>query len=149
MSDFDSLFTDPEKERKGVWVRHPKGGEFLLARMDNPEYLDALRKASEPYREALRKDPEFQIPDGEADKVLGRALVGHIVLDWRGWNRGDTPVPYTRDRAYEVLCQPGARDLRRWIVESAANPDHFRLPKGQTIDVPSLAELQDEATEKN
>lgn len=79
-SSYKAFKTDPEAEKKGVWVDY---GEFrvLLARAGgrNKDYAKVMDDLSRPYRRAIKAET---LPDDIADNILMGAFLRTVIKAW-------------------------------------------------------------------
>jgi len=114
--------TDKEAEKGGVWFEIGEGGHVKIARLNNPIYRANFRKKIEPYRQAVEMGT---MDDDSADKILIQVLAETIVVDWKGLTDEGENVPFTRDKAIELMTE--YPDFRNFIVRNAENMNNFRL----------------------
>ncbi|MHC5053640.1 MAG: hypothetical protein ACYTKD_02860 [Planctomycetota bacterium] len=118
--------SDVEKEREGVWVTHPFGFEFKIARMGNAEYRKAAAALLTPelVREARVKGPGATA-EAAAQQTPG-LVARHILKDWRNVEGDDgEPIPYTPEVGERILSDPGYHDLLEFIEGAASDARNF------------------------
>jgi len=118
--DIHQVFgTDRSKETEGVWVSVGEGGEVKVARTNNPRYKEAFRRKLEKYRASVERGT---IDEETAQKVLVEVLAETILLDWKGFKDNGEKVPYSREKAVELLTNyPDFRDFITANAERMAN----------------------------
>ena len=114
---------DVAREEQGVWVEYAAGVEFRIARLNNPAYQKCLRKLLKADgRRFRRRRPT----DENAEKLTNRALAQHVLVDWRNLEDEDgSPIPYSVEKALEILSDPQYHDIRDFVVEVATDSDVF------------------------
>lgn len=118
-----SMFrTDPHIEQAGVEFRvtetDPTGKDdfyIQVRRLGNPDYDAELKRTALQTGKRMR---HAGINMGEVDKLATKAMARHILVGWRGLVIDDKPVPYSVEKAEELLST--VPDFRR-LVEDVAN----------------------------
>lgn len=126
--ELDFIKQDLELEQGGVWVSYA-GTDFecRIARIGNPDFESKARE--------LRQQAKIQmLIDGKTDektaadqlKTLLPIVADHILLDWRGLTSKGEPVPYSKEKAVELLGRRDLRDWYIWILAVANDAERFR-----------------------
>lgn len=119
MKDFDDLRVSLDAEKNGVWVTHPKLGEFLIARAGNPDHERAKEEVLEPYKALLSVGGT--IPPDEDWAITARALAVGVLKGWKG-----PQTPYSVDEAEKILADRELRDFRNWVIGQSVLADRFQ-----------------------
>ena len=113
----------------GVWhdfeaqeeVPAPVDGHFCIriAAWDNPKHRDAqARLHMERAREL--KDATIEAASAIWRDIGNRAMAEAIVVGWANADNEDgTPLDYSADAAYRVLCDKDLYAIRQFVVERA------------------------------
>jgi hypothetical protein len=121
--DLKDFKTDLTKEEEGVWIELGEGARVKLARMNNPSYLESLRKGMKPHNLAIRRGTA----DAEVlDRIVATATAEAVVLDWEGLELNGEAITYTKEKCIEILLDDTLKDFRDWLMDEARNMDHFR-----------------------
>ena len=100
--------TDPEKEKKGVWVTiyDSEGGSYtlLLARTGghNVKYSNAFSKAVQPY---LRQISAGNFPESKMRDLTAKVFAHTVVLGWKEdvQDEDGNPIPFSPAMAVLLL----------------------------------------------
>lgn len=123
LNKFKNRFdTDTEKEVKGIEVHLGEGFYVKVARSGN---LNAQRKAQE-----LASSPDFMLArkagtleQKELDHIGMEVYAATILVGWRGLTEGEKEIPYSVEKARELL---GIRDFFNAIREIAETQENYR-----------------------
>ena len=116
---------NPELESKGVWVDYGEGLEFLIAKMSNPQYMAEIRKQVREKRVQFRHG---KVSDEETEEMTIKAVAKTVLLGWKNLQGEDgKDIPYSQEKAYEILSDPCYRDLYTFIIEVSAEKETFAL----------------------
>lgn len=120
-----SLMPDPVREKEGVWRTYAPGVRARIARMNNPAFVEAHRRAFGPHRSRLRRG---EMPPDELSRLLIRLHAEHILLDWEGIDDEATlkPQPYSVEKAFEYLSDPRCEHFYSWVLETAGEVELYR-----------------------
>jgi hypothetical protein len=67
--------------------------------------------------DAAKKSVSDQLPANVTGKILIEAMIGTILLDWKGLENQGKPLPYSEYNAREILSQ--SEVLRNFVSEKA------------------------------
>lgn len=123
--DISQLSIDVPRATAGVWVKYREDVEWLIASTATAEYAEAQAKKFEKIfaLDGDRESDAFKALVAEAEIEL---LCDHVLKGWRGLTSQGVPVPYSREKARELLSAPGAFHVVRFIRLSAAQLDLYR-----------------------
>lgn len=129
MVELRSLRADTKAMVAGIW-REFHGVRLLIARMHHPEfdsYLQAIQ------REHL--DPKMGlIVDGELGrKLLGQAMGHHILKNWEGLTEDGQPIPYSPEKATELLNDPELVEMRDFVFAVANQSTFYRQQQEEAV----------------
>jgi hypothetical protein len=114
--ELSTFKTDKSKENDGVWFEvDADGASVLVARAGNKKYAKLLEKITKPHRHALKSR---NVSDELVERLMVEAMVGTILLDWKGLELDGKPLPYSPETAKEMLQE--IPDFRR-IIEDYSN----------------------------
>lgn len=114
--------TDSDKEQKGVELHIGEGFYVKVARSGNP-------RATAMFRE-LTSDPQFAVArrsgllsDEKYDEVIFEVYSNTILVGWRGLTDNGADVPYSREKAKELLRH---KDFFAIIKEFSETQENYR-----------------------
>jgi len=120
-----SIAIDSDKSENGIWkeVALGTGFECLIARHTNSRFRAELeRRLMDITRESSKEPTAKQYSDATL-----KAFCSHILLDWRGIeDDDDQPIPYSSEKAYEILSNPEYADLREAIENVSTSEKAYR-----------------------
>lgn len=119
-----SLKADVKKESEGDWitaddieVEDPAKPVQFLVRSTN---LPSFRIARDAAFAKLARDAKGQpISPVKSGNLLGKLLVEHLLIDWRGLDE-----PYSLDLAMETLTDDAYRNVRAAVLQAAMKVGH-------------------------
>jgi hypothetical protein len=100
--DLGMFETDPNAELLGVWFRDVASGTRLkIAHEDNANFSDYLNMIMRPYLSLIQSNTR----EGYAlfRKLRAKAAARFILVDWEGVKLDGKDVPYSEERAKELL----------------------------------------------
>lgn len=102
--DLNEIVVDVKKMEEGEWVPLTVFGDDVSVLLRSPECLDCKRAvaritASVGARQ-LRKDPDVM------QRAVRRAIAEKCILDWKGIKQANQEVPWSRDKAIELMTEP-------------------------------------------
>lgn len=130
MFDLGRVEIDPKKLETGVWwsiyrdsdgglagriVKEPTEDGCLLIRPMGTEYERKVEEVREPYLAAIRAG---RVTDDESVKLLAMSLAGTVLADWRNISIQGEPVPYSVQKAVELLSDKRWLSLREFVVQA-------------------------------
>lgn len=118
-----SLKIDAAKIEAGEWIEDIPGmGDLALKvrGLDNADHGNLRSRLFEAIPRSKKHNGRITDP-AEADRLTARCLSEAVLLDWRGLEEEDgSPIPFSKERAFEILSNPDMRSLREAVVEAAA-----------------------------
>lgn len=124
MNIFDIYETDVSLEENGVWIALAKDVKVKVAAFGNQKHKDIIDRLFAPYKTQHRK--------GTLDKTIEedlhtKAMAKTILLDWEGIvDKDGSVIPYSPDKAYELLSKESMRRFKNDIVGLASEAETFR-----------------------
>lgn len=109
-----SVKVDLEREEKGDWIPSPdiQGVEFNVSSLHLSAYQTALALMEQRLAKTYKGSP---IPPAVRTVEVGKLLHKHILHDWRGFD-----LPYSKDLAREMMCEPEGRNFIAAVQNCAA-----------------------------
>jgi hypothetical protein len=133
--DTEELIADESLQETGVWIPFRDGCEFLIAYSGRKKYRDRIGKTSARLR---RMNRGRELTTGEIDQVNVEAMVGTVLLDWKGITKEGQPFPFTAENAKWWLSK--STELRDFIFGEAATIGNFQKEGEAASD--KLADLK-------
>jgi hypothetical protein len=128
---------DPALLEEGVWKSFDEDGcAVKIASMEKKSYQNKMGKMM------TRAMMQSRVRDLEAtkrDEITYKAMVGTIVMDWRGFENDDgTEFAFTEENVLKMLTD--YPKFRRFAQQEAADDTNYRLNKenGAEDDSPVL-----------
>ena len=105
------------------------GLKLKIASLDNPQYLQRLLQA--------RKDSTLNLEDDsfiseEARRALAQIYVDTILLDWEGFTENEAPLPYSKEKALDVLLS--VKPLFAAVTKAANDERLYREQQNEGIE---------------
>lgn len=123
MSGLNSFAIDVNKEEEGIWEK-VGDMEFLVAKAFNSEWKKLHKKLENRYfGKKYRNDTRD--PEKELDIML-QCLAYTAVLDWKNVTLDGKSIPYSKEKAYEILSDKRFRLLAEELLELAVNQERFK-----------------------
>jgi hypothetical protein len=118
--------TDPIKEDQGVW-HTIRGGQFLLRRINNPEWRARVFKQARQARQGRgRRRSE------EQDDLTIDLLVNTVIRDWKDITEKGEPLPFSKVECKNILIK--FPDLMDDIVERASDIEAYQADLDEEIE---------------
>ena len=115
--------TDPDKTDRGVW-HAIRGGQFLLRRINNPEWRKRVFKQARQSRGRRRSE--------EQDDLTIDLLVNTVILDWKEIEERGEPLPFSKIECKNILIK--FPDLMDEIVERASDIEAYQADIDEEIE---------------
>ena len=120
--EFNNYKVDSAKSEDGVWMEHD-GAQFLIARFGNIKFVNYLEKLRRPYERVISNGT---ISNDKLTEIGCRAIAKYILLDWKGLTVNGKEVPYSEDKAFELLIMPNAEEFRNLISNLSQDVEQYR-----------------------
>ncbi len=96
-----------------------------VGRMRSPRWRNRRAELIESRREDLRVATDAS-GARLLDEITTRCLAETILLGWANLDDDDgNPIPYSPEKAYEILQDPANDPLRQFVVEAASDREAF------------------------
>jgi hypothetical protein len=115
--------TDPRKEDEGVW-HEIRGGQFLLKRINNPEWRKRVFRQARQARGRRRSD--------EQDDMTIDLLVNTVILDWKDVEEKGQPLEFSKVECKNILIK--YPDLMDEIVDRASDIEAYQKELDEEIE---------------
>jgi hypothetical protein len=118
---------DPAKKVEGVWVDFGGEASFKIASLSNPDFQKAFSAKRSPY-DKMRKE----LSDEEMLDIMTFCLARYVVLDWKNVFENNTEVPYSIEKAEDVLSR--VEWVRERVIEEARKISNFSQDTSEEIE---------------
>jgi hypothetical protein len=127
--DLSNLQRDSAKVEAGEWVDGIPGFGSARLRVRGLESVVFNTTRARKERQAQRQDRERDgtLKAEAARRVFGEALAEVILLDWDGLTEGGAPMPYSAEKARELLTNPDFSPFADAVVWAAGYVDRGRV----------------------
>ena len=123
MGDLKKIRVDIEKSNEGVWFSEPAlfdDIEFLIGRQSSPRFNEFIQaEAQKPGGDKERNKKEDR---DHTDLVYANT----ILLGWKNMQIDGEEIPYSVEKAYELLQNDELVDLRVFVLTKAQSSANFR-----------------------
>lgn len=116
-----SIKNKVDVEREGEWIDIPdwSGVSFEVRSNEYGPYKLALELLVQRFARKYRNKP---VPAQERDSEVGKLVVDHILLDWKGFDQD-----YDKDFAIDLITSPEGRDFAKQVLWAAGQVGHVEL----------------------
>lgn len=122
--DLFNIAVDPDKEVYGAEVDVDGETTLIIARFNNPKFRKLQAKLMEPY---IRAEGRKGVTTEQAEDILSRCLAKTVLLGWKGLKLNGSDVPYSEEKALEILSDPRFADFKEMVVTQAQIQSNYRL----------------------
>lgn len=131
--NLEQFAVDEDKEVSGVWFPIANDVDFLVARMNNTEYLRSMARLYKENRVAIERS---LMEDAEADEKMCRILATTIFKGFRGplKHKGKL-LKNTIETRIQVLSE--YKEVRRLVVDKANEVEAYRAEEVAEAGKPS------------
>ena len=130
MAKLKALRTDLELEQTGVEVEFG-GIKFKVARASNPAAVELGKKL---LRRWQMQHPGAKLSVEEGREITARVFAKHVLVGWSEMeDDSGNPVPYSEDKAFEILNDPEFKDVFEFIDQTAGRSELFRRQRIEEI----------------
>ena len=116
-----SIEVDPDKIEQGQWIGNiPEDGdlELKVRGLQNADFRRLQGKLVEAVPRAKKVGGRLD-PD-EQDRVTNQCLAATVLLGWRGLEDDNGPIPFSKEKARELLMDPRYRRFREAVIWAAS-----------------------------
>jgi len=127
--DIKQFRTDLDKAKKGVWVDVDPDGSVRVrvARLGNPAYQACLAELMGVTGRRISGSTIRRTQDPELrTRAMKKAMARHVLLDWEGFTSDGEVIPYSQQKAEELLEDPAYQDFYELILQFASDEALFR-----------------------
>ncbi len=133
---------DEKKVRDGVWIDLANGDAEIaedkittqpcikLARADNPAFRQEYVKRMQPVLARARTNT---LDLGKRDRIEAEVIAETVILDWRNFQAGGEPFPYTRANCMRLLTEIKFADFKERVLGLAQDVNVFRMQMVEDI----------------
>lgn len=118
--------TDQDAAIGGVWSTFALDFEVKVAKWRNREFLAFVAERRDELPDDADDESAALSKAVSASKMLCECIAQTIIRDWRGLEGDDgEPVPYSPEKAAELLGNPAYEDFTAWVVEQSMQRSRF------------------------
>ena len=116
--------SDIEKVENGTWIDLGDGLHICVARTGNKKSVAMFNKLTKPYRQMIERGT---MPDDKYREINVKIVAETILLGWRGLSDKGVEVPYSPEKAAEILSDPAYAGFLKLVQDLAAEEEVFRV----------------------
>lgn len=128
--DISKLKINVGKSEEGTWVDFGGGFKVLVARKNNKQYQKFI--SSHPKIKPFLKNPKA-ISDEVFAEVVNEAKARFVIRDWAGLKDKGADVPYTWEKALELLTDPAFSEFASDLEAISDSYETFRDEEIETV----------------
>lgn len=121
--DLREYKTNPQTEVEGKVIDIDEHTSITIARFNNPAFRRMQAAISEPYQKAIGRG---KISDDTANKILSRCMAKHVIKGWTGLLLDGEEIPYSEEKALELLLDPTLADFKEQILLESQRIENYR-----------------------
>ncbi len=123
--------TDTNAAKEGVWVTMEGTFEIKIARSNSPKFQTFFQKHARGKGRRFLKGAAKGSLDSDSIEalkpVMKEAAARCLIVDWRGLQEEDgSEIPYSEEKAVEILINPEYEDLFNDVLEAAQDQELYR-----------------------
>jgi hypothetical protein len=118
--DIKEIAVDSARIEKGDWIGDlPEMGdvELHVRGIGNSDYRKLQQKLIEGVPRSKRVGGRISQEDN--DRISNECLVETVLLGWRGITNGGKPLPFSKEKAREMIFEPDYRRFREAVIYAA------------------------------
>lgn len=125
MAELKSIRTDMGKAAEGILAVYPGTDlKCRIAKANNPRVVIARQKLRRDLK--LKRALEGDMSSPEAKAAMAPVVAEYILVGWENMTNDGVPVPYSKEKAIELLSDPALEDFYDWVLSIAGSADLFR-----------------------
>ena len=134
-----SLKVNAARGEQGAWVKDLPGMgdlQLLVRGFNNSDYSRFMAKegAAVPRDQREGNRPNGAILPAALNAMVTRGMVEHILIDWKNLtDEHDKPIPFSKERALEMLLDPDFRPFRDAIAIAAAEVEDVSSDRVEAV----------------
>lgn len=134
-----SLKINSTRAEQGAWVSDlPQMGDLRLKvrGFSNTDYAAFMARevAAVPRDQREKGRSDGALKPKARDTLLIRGMVEHILIDWSGLtDDNNKPIPYSKERAMEMLLDPDLRPFRDAVAFAAAEVEEVQSDRVEAV----------------
>lgn len=122
--DLSTLKIDTEgKAVEGVWFDYGEGCRLLIARLGNRKFADYHRRLLKRHQHLVDTG---RMPLDLSRKLFAESCANTVLLGWEGITEGPDELPYSVEKAQEILADPKYEVFANDVMEFARGLEAFR-----------------------
>ena len=122
--------SDVEKVENGTWIDLGDGLHICVARTGNKKSVAMFNKLTKPYRQMIERGT---MPDDKYRELNVKIVAETILLGWEGLFDKGTEVPYSPEKAAEILSDPAYAGFLKLVQDLSGEEEVFRFEEAAAI----------------
>jgi hypothetical protein len=123
MKGLDAFASDLNKEENGVWTKIGDM-EWLIARAGNENWKKLNKKLENQIYGGFGRKKDKRNSEKDAD-ILIQCLAYTAVLGWKNVTLKGKEVPFSNDKAYEILSDKRFKELTDEVLSISLDAERF------------------------
>ena len=125
-TNLSSLLIDPDLAADGVWVTIRGHFKVRVRRATSPAYRQIVtRETIMEMHKAKLTDAE-ELSEEAMQRITVRGMSRGLVVDWQGLGDDeDNEIPFSPEKAEEILSMPEAYEIVQRIEQAAMDRERF------------------------
>lgn len=125
-----SVMMDPSLAKDGAWCTYMGDMKFKIKRANGPGTIESMQKQMETHIAKGISSLE-ELPENEQTRIENQVIAEAILCDWENVEDENEDgelfaIPFTVEKAVEILNRPEAVALKEWIQFQSISFDTFR-----------------------
>ena len=144
--DISKFKVSKEDKENGRWFHFEDGIQFKIKPIRHKDTMKAIQKVSQTMGIDLLDNRN--VFTEEAREQRTKIFAEHVVVDWKNIEVNGKTLPYSPEKAFEILMDEQFEILSDFIMGTASDMDKFRAKqveenvKKSEITIPLLKENQ-------
>lgn len=123
--DLEDMMIDETLESEGVWFPFPGGARVKIARINNKQYKQVVRRKFKASKAVLENEDDVAAELSE--ELMIEVYAETIVKDWEGLRLKGKEVPFSKANALHILQT--AKSFRERVKNYAEEEESYRLKR--------------------
>ena len=132
--DLRAKKTDPKRASDGVWVSGIPDWDDLRIKVRGSSSVIFRDTLARMFRDlpASERNADRSIPTERQDRLIGEVIAEAGLLDWENVKMDGEAVPFSKEKAYELMTDPALAEFRRVVNDAIERVGAIR--EGEDLD---------------
>jgi hypothetical protein len=130
MDLFSEFATDKKAEVEGRWFEYADGGEFLIARWQNPKAAKKFEELHSRFNRHGSKRSKISLD--QTRTIMIETTVHAVLLNWRNIEMQGKPFEYSKKAARKVLKE--FPDFLDWVFSISNSMEAFKKAEDEGLE---------------